>query len=242
MNKNDEHLIFEALSLFDGYQTFPNNTGFVQVLTKPDMEACLEQHPNWRVICCQPPILVYDDPSFATQADLMDYFCSHAANSDQQNHISGALGGAINEMHDPKWRSYRLVLYSAKNPIKPIGFSCFDLGLIEDEPAKLGSNVNMISLKFDFLYAYVLPEFRYMGFGAIMGMSMGSLFWQQIKNVWQQIKDTETALTPLIYSENFSRGGQEIIKTVLRELKMFSDSDNPNDPISHLMMPQIITG
>ena len=56
-----------------------------------------------------------------------------------------------------------------------------------------------------------------------------------------QLKDSETALVPLIYSEKFSRGGQEIIKTVLRELKVFTHNDHSDSAIKHLRMPKIVT-
>ena len=80
-----------------------------------------------------------------------------------------------------------------------------------------------------------------MGVGAVLGMMMGSLFWQQIHYVWQSIKDSETALVPLIKSEDFTRGGQDIIRTVLRELKIFSQAQQQQGPIHHLRAPTIIS-
>lgn len=242
MNRNDEHMIFEELVLFGGYLQYPNEVGFVEVISHMDMEICLEQHPNWDTIRHQPPVLVYDCPAFAGQPDLMDYFCSQATSQSEQDHICTALDGHEKLQDDKQTRDYRLVIYSAEDPTKPIAFTSFDLVLSEDiEQNEVDADVNLISLKCDFLYAYVCPEYRSMGMGAILGMSMGTLFWEQIHHVWMQIKDSETALIPLIYSEKFTRGGAEIIKTVLREIKMFSDADKSPGRINHLRLPKIVT-
>lgn len=242
MNRNDEHLIFEELKLFDGYSSYPNQFGFVDSITHMDMELCLEQHPNWSKIRTQPPLLIYDCPTFASDVDLMDYFCEQASDQEQQSHICEALKGWSGHRHNQQARQYRLVIYSAQDPTTPIGFSSFDLALTEDiEQNEIHADINLIGLRCDFLYAYVLPDLRDMGVGAVLGMVMGNLFWQQLHHVWLQVNDSETALVPLIYSENFSRGGQEIIKTVLRELKIFSDAqDKQNGSNHHLRQPQII--
>jgi GNAT superfamily N-acetyltransferase len=243
MNRNDEHLIFEELELFAGYLTYPNEVGFVEVISHMDMEICLEQHPNWDVIRHQPPILVYDCPAFASQSDLMDYFCTQAVNQDEQDHICLAFDGKEKLQSDHQTRDYRLVIYSAEDPTKPIAFTSFDLVLSEDvEQSEVDADVNLITLKCDFLYSYVLPEYRDKGIGALLGLSMGTLFWEQIHHVWRQVKESETALIPLIYSESFNRGGQEIIKTVLREIKMFSDADKSPGRINHMRPPKIVTG
>ncbi len=242
MNANDEHMIFEELELFGGYLRYPNEAGFVEVISHMDMEICLEQHPNWDAIRHQPPVLVYDCPSFASQSDLMDYFCSKAQNQDEQDHICIALDGREKLQQDHQTRDYRLVLYSAADPTKPIAFTSFDLVLSEDvEQNEVDADVHLIALQCDFLYAYVALEYRSMGIGGVLGLVMGTLFWQQIHHVWLQIKDSETALVPLIASEKFTRGGSEIIKTVLREIKMFSDADKSPGRINHLRLPRIVT-
>jgi GNAT superfamily N-acetyltransferase len=242
MNKNDEHLIFEELALFGGYLVYPNDVGFVEVISHMDMEICLENHRNWDGIRRQPPILVYDCPAFASQIDLMDYFCSSAANQNEQDHICLAFDGNEKLQSNRQTRDYRLVFYSATDPTQPIAFTSFDLSLSEDvEQSEVDCDVNLITLKCDFLYAYVLPEYREKGIGSLLGLSMGTLFWAQIKHVWSQIKDSETALIPLIYSEKFTRGGKEIIKTVLREIKMFSIADTSCGRINHLRPPRIVT-
>ncbi|MCJ8274832.1 MAG: hypothetical protein MJK04_36200 [Psychrosphaera sp.] len=242
MNANDEHMIFEELELFGGYLRYPNEAGFVEVISHMDMEICLEQHPNWEKIRHQPPVLVYDCPSFASQPDLMDYFCAQAQNQHEHDHICTALDGREKLQLDHQRRDYRLVFYSAEDPTKPIAFTSFDLVLSEGvEQSEVDADVNLIMLQCDFLYAYVSPEYRNMGIGGVLGLSMGTLFWQQIHHVWMQIKDSETALVPLISSEKFTRGGSEIIKTVLREIKLFSDADKSPGRINHLRLPRIVT-
>lgn len=242
MNRNDEHMIFEELELFDGYREYPNPTGFVEVLTHMDMEIVLEQHPNWTTIRSKPPLLVYDCPKFAPQNDLMDYFCRFAEGHYEQDHICMALDGNEKLQQDRQSRDYRLIFYSAEDPTKPIAFTSFDLSLCEDvEQTDVDADVNLIALKCDFIYAYVIPEYRNLGIGAMLGLSMGTLYWEQLHHVWLQIKDSDSALVPLIYSEKFSRGGSEIIKTVLREIKMFSHADKSKGRINHLRSPQIVT-
>lgn len=242
MNRNDEHLIFEELELFAGYSVYPNDVGFVEVITHMDMEICLENHRNWDKIRHQPPVLVYDCPAFVSQNELMDYFCNSASNQDQRDHICLGLDGKEKRQPDHQTRDYRLVIYSAEDPTKPIAFTSFDLFLSENiEQNEVDADVNLISLNCDFLYAYVLPEYRDMGIGAMLGLTMGTLFWQQIHHVWKQVNDSETAITPLIYAEKFDRGGQEIIKTVLREIKLFSDINRSSGRISHLRLPKIVT-
>lgn len=242
MNRNDEHMIFEELDLFDGYREYPNDTGFVEVLTHMDMEICLEHHPNWHQIRTQPPILVYDCPKFAPQSDLMDYFCEFADGAYERDHICMALDGNEKLQQDKQSRDYRLIVYSAEDPTKPIGFTSFDLSLCEDlEQTESDADINLIALKCDFIYAFVLPEYRQLGIGAMLGLSMGTLYWEQLHHVWLQLKDSDTALVPLIYSEKFSRGGSEIIKTVLREIKMFSQTEKSKGRICHLRQPQIVT-
>ena len=151
MNKNDEHLIFEELGLFDGYVAYPNPNGFVEVISHMDMEICLEQHPNWDRIRHQPPVLVYDCPSFVSQNELMDYFCAQASCQDEQSHISLAFDGNEKLQQDGHSRDYRLVLYSAAEPTKAIGFSSFDLVLVEDvDQNEVDNDVNLIGLKCDF--------------------------------------------------------------------------------------------
>ncbi len=242
MNRNDEHMIFEELELFDGYREYPNETGFVEVLTHMDMEICLEQHPNWAQIRRQPPLLVYDCPAFETQSELMDYFCRYAEGHYELDHICLALDGNEKLQQSKQLRDYRLIFYSAQDPTKPIAFASFDLSLDEGlEQTEDAADINLIALKCDFTYAFVLPEYRNMGIGAMLGLSMGTLYWEQLHHVWQQLKETDTALVPLIYSEKFSRGGSEIIKTVLREIKVFSHADKTKERISHLRPPQIVT-
>lgn len=243
MNKNDEHLIFNELKLFGGYLVYPNETGFVEVITHMDMEICLENHPNWSDIRQQPPILVYDCPCFSSQSDLMDYFCQFTEHQHEQDLICHALDGNERCDESHQTRDYRLVMYSAEDPTKAIGFTSFDLMLSENiEQNEEQADVNLIALKCDFLYAYVIPEYRDMGIGSMMGLTMGTLYWQQIHHIWQQIKDSESALLPLIYAEQFSRGGREIIKTVLREIKLFADVNPSAGRISHLRLPKIVTG
>ena len=242
MNRNDEHLIFEQLQLFDGYLSFPNKTGFVTVVSHMDMEICLQQHPNWPQIRNQAPFLIYDCPQFIEQVDLSDYFCTQSESKAELDHISRALNGAERFDGDPQSRSYRLIVYSVTDPTVPIAFSSFDLALTESvEQESDNTDINLIGLECDFLYAYVLAQHRNMGVGAVLGMMMGSLFWQQIHYVWQSIKDSETALVPLIKSEDFTRGGQDIIRTVLRELKIFSQAQQQQGPIHHLRAPTIIS-
>ena len=239
MNKNDEHLIFERLALFDGYLSCDNDSGFVSVIDNMDLEICLQNHPNWTQISKQAPLLVYDCPSFVEQADLLDYFCTLADSKQQLDHICRALNGSEHLDESQHTRSYRLIIYSAVNPTEPIGFSSFDLELSEDIEQE--DDINLISLKCDFLYAFVAPEFRDMGVGSVLGMMMGGLFWRQLHYVWSQINESETALVPLIYSENFSRGAQDIIKTVLRELKLFSDAQQQSGSVRHLRSPQLVS-
>lgn len=242
MNKNDEHLIFEQLQLFDGYLSFPNQNGFVAVISHMDMEICLAKHPNWPKIGTMAPLLIYDCPTFIEQADLSDYFCAHASSQNQLDHISCALNGAAHFDGNPQSRSYRLIVYSVTDPTQPIAFSSFDLTLTEAvEQESEATDINLIGLECDFLYAYVSPEYRNMGLGSVLGMMMGSLFWQQIQHIYKDIKDSETALVPLIKSEDFTRGGQEIIKTVLRELKIFSDAQPQTGPVYHLRAPRMVS-
>ncbi|MFT4926527.1 MAG: GNAT superfamily N-acetyltransferase [Phenylobacterium sp.] len=240
MNASDEHLIFGELELFAGYAMYPNEVGFVEVLTHMDMEICLQNHPNWPVIRQQPPVLVYDCPAFVSQSELMDYFCPFADNQSQHDHICVGLDGNEKRQADHQRRDYRLVIYSAEDPTKPIAFTSFDLFLSENVDQE-DTQVNLIGLNCDFLYAYVIPEYRGMGIGAMLGLMMGTLYWAQIHHVWQQINESETALVPQIHSEKFGRGGQDIISTVLREIKLFSDINKTKGRITHLRMPRIMT-
>lgn len=241
MNRNDEHLIFTGLQLFGGYPVCPNENGFVEVLSGSAMALCLVDHPRWAEIRQQPPLLVYDCPVFVSQNELLDYFCCFAADRHERDHLCLAFDGKEKRGRDH--RGYRLVIYSAEDPTKAIGCTSFDLLLSEDiEQKEIDADVNLITLKCDFLYAYVLPEYRHMGVGAMLGVSMGKLFWQQIHHIWQQINDSETALIPLIYAQQFKRGGKDILKTVFREIKQFADANPSSGRISHLRMPQIVTG
>jgi hypothetical protein len=242
MNRNDEHLIFQELELFDGYLAYPNKVGFVDSYTHSDLTIGLKGHKNWPEIKRQPPVLVYDCPTFASQSDLMDYFCCGTDSVAEQDQICLAFDGNEKLQLDHQSRDYRLVLYSAKDPTKPIAFACFDLSLSEDiEQSEVNCDVNLITLKCDFLYAYVIVPYRQLGIGGVLGLSMGNLYWEQIKHVWSQINDSETALIPLIYSQQFSRGGKEIIKAVLREIKTFSSDSVNSGRVNHLRLPRIVT-
>ncbi|WP_199609240.1 hypothetical protein [Flocculibacter collagenilyticus] len=241
MNSADEHLIFDQLRLFGGYQVYPNEIGFVEVLSYMDLEICLSAHPNWKNIKKQPPLLVYDCPEFFNHPDLTDYFCENCDSEQHKNMICHGLNGREGIDDNGHKRHYRLVVFSAIDPSQPIAFAAFDVDLKEgttspDEELP----VKNINCRCEFLYAYVLKEYRNLGVGAMLGYTMGSLFWQQILFLLNQIEGTESAVCPMIMSDSFTRGGEEIMKNLLREVKMFSKAERAAGIIDHLGKPQVI--
>lgn len=219
--KNKKNML-KSLFLLDETIIKSKSNGFIQSITKTDLQTIKSQHPNSFISHKIPNLIVFEEPTHISSEEIMKTLIYNESVIQVKEKIASSFKIKVGYNSNKQMKHYLLTLFAEDMADVPIAYISFNFSIMDywydnDELCK----DNNIGICCHLIYLYVSPSWRKMGIASILATSMTTLFWEQFQHSLTQIENTDFILSPLIYKGINASGGEEILQLVNSDINYF---------------------
>ncbi|PAJ73533.1 hypothetical protein CJF42_15150 [Pseudoalteromonas sp. NBT06-2] len=219
--KNKENML-KSLFLLDETIAKSKGNGFIQSVTKTDLQTIKCQHPNWFYSHKIPNLIIFEQPTHISSEEVMKTLIYNESVTQIKEKIASSFKIKLGYNSKKQMKHHLLTLFAEDIDDVPIAYISFNFSIMDywydnDELCK----DNNIGICCHLIYLYVSPSWRKMGIASILANTMTTLFWEQLQHSLTQIENTNFILSPLLYKGINASGGEKILQLVNSDINEF---------------------